>query len=316
METYDVIIIGGGPAGLTAGMYSSRARMKTLLLEKSAPGGQLSLTDKIENYPGFPGGISGMELVENMKKQAVGFGLEIASGDVREVRESETEKGKDCWEVITTGSQYTALTLIAASGGSARKLDVPGEKELTGRGVSYCATCDGAFFKGKDIVVVGGGDAAVEEALFLTKFGRQVTLVHRRDRLRASKILQERAEANEKLRFTWDSVVTAISGDKKVQSVKLKNLKTHKETDLSCDGVFIFIGFVPVTHYLKELVNLDDKGYIKTDNNMSASRKGVFACGDCRSKLLQQVVNACGEGALASYSAGQYVDELKGVAYK
>jgi len=309
---YDAIIIGGGPAGLTAGIYLSRARMNTLLIEKALPGGQAILTEIIENYPGFPHGIAGPELMQKIEEQAVRFGLKIEYGEVEEVKIKE-DKGKI---VKINNKEYRTMTIILASGAEASKLGAPGEEELRGRGVSYCATCDAPFFKDKKIVVIGGGDTAIEEALYLTKFVREITIVHRRDRLRATKILQERVFANKKINFTWDSVVTKILGSEKVEGILIKNKKTGEEKEISCQGVFVFVGNVPNSKLLNELIKLDKRGYILTDDNMMTSQEGIYACGDVRKKLLRQVVTACGEGATAAFAAQKYIEELKGVSYK
>ena len=320
-KIYDAIIIGGGPAGLTAGIYLSRARMGTLLIEKALPGGQAILTEIIENYPGFPHGITGPELMQKMEEQAVRFGLKIEYGEVVEVKikvGKEDKKGKeDKVKIVKINNQeYRTLTIILASGAEASKLEVPGEEELRGRGVSYCATCDAPFFKDQKIVVVGGGDTAIEEALYLTKFVREVTIIHRRDRLRATKILQERVFANKKINFAWDSVAIKILGKEKVEGVLIQNKKTAEEKEISCQGVFVFVGNVPNSKFLYELIKLDQKGYILTDDNMMTSQEGIYACGDVRKKLLRQVVTACGEGATAAFAAQKYIEELKGVSYK
>jgi len=309
---YDIIIIGGGPAGLTAGIYLSRARMNTLLIEKALPGGQAILTEIIENYPGFPHGIAGPELMQKMEEQAVRFGLKIEYGEVEEVKIKE-DKVKI---VKINNKEYRTMTIILASGAEASKLGAPGEEELRGRGVSYCATCDAPFFKDKKIVVIGGGDTAIEEALYLAKFVREITIVHRRDRLRATKILQERVFANKKINFTRDSVVTKILGSEKVEGILIKNKKTGEEKEISCQGVFVFVGNVPNSKFLNELIKLDKRGYILTDDNMMTSQEGIYACGDVRKKLLRQVVTACGEGATAAFATQKYIEELKGVSYK
>jgi thioredoxin reductase (NADPH) len=314
-KIYDAIIIGGGPAGLTAGIYLSRARMNTLLIEKALPGGQAILTEIIENYPGFPHGIAGPELMQKMEEQAVGFGLKIEYGEAAEVKIKEGKEDK--LKIVKINNQeYKTLTIILASGAEASKLEVPGEEELRGRGVSYCATCDAPFFKDQKIVVVGGGDMAIEEALYLTKFVREATIIHRRDRLRATKILQERVFSNKKINFTWDSVVTKILGNEKVEGVLVQNKKTGEEREISCQGVFIFVGNIPNSKFFNELIKLDKKGYILTDDNMMTSQEGIYACGDVRKKLLRQVVTACGEGATAAFAAQKYIEELKGVSYK
>jgi thioredoxin reductase (NADPH) len=312
--TYDLIIVGGGPAGLTAGLYAARGRMNVLLLESLSVMGQAAMTEKIENYPGIDS-VSGFELMDRMKKQAAGFGLECGTGNVESVVQEKGE-GHSLFNISGDGFEYRALSVILAAGASPRKLDIPGESELTGSGVSYCATCDAAFFRDKRIVVIGGGNSAVEEALFLTRFGRKVTIVHRRDRLRASGIVRERAFASEKMDFVWDSVPVRVNGDGRVESLTLKNIKTGETSDLGCDGVFVFIGWEPNTDFVRDLVDLGRGGAISTGPSLSTSRKGVFAAGDCREKKLHQVVTACGDGAVAAYSAQQYVDELKGVAYK
>jgi len=303
MSEYDIIIIGGGPAGLTAGLYTSRSGLKTLLLEKVAPGGQAALAWTIENYPGFPEGINGPELTERIEKQAEKYGLEIKSGEVAKVKvSSKDERSKGMLEkVIKTeeGEEYKTVALIVATGTRPRKLGVPGEERLIGRGVSYCATCDGPLFKNRKVVVVGGGDAAVEEALFLSKFAEKTTLIHRRDELRATKIVQERAVSNPKLEFLWKSTVTEILGETEVEGVKVRNIETGKDLTLEAKGVFIYIGTIPNTGFLKGIIEMDNKGFIITDENMETSVKGIYACGDVRKKLLKQVVTACGEGATA-----------------
>ena len=312
---YDVIIIGGGPAGLTAGLYASRARLKTLLIESFSVPGQAIVTDHIENYPGFPKGINGFELIEKFKKQAELFGTEFKVDDVKGI-EAYKDKEYSGWKVKTKNKSYSSLSLIIATGASPKKLDIPGEDMLRGKGVSYCATCDAPLYKDKHVVVMGGGDTAVEEALFLTKFAKKVTLTHRRDSLRATKILQERILANKKIEILWNSKIIEIIGKNKVAAVKLHNIKTKKEEDLSCDGVFIFIGYTPNTDFIKDAVKLDKDGYILTDDDMAASKKGIFSCGDCRKKLLRQIVTACGDGATAAFSSQHYIEELKGIAYK
>jgi len=311
---YDIAIIGGGPAGLTAGLFASRARMKTVLIESLSVMGQATMTDVIENYPGIER-IGGFELLENMKKQATGFGLNRVEGTVTKISSRE-EEGTVVWQAETGSGGYEALSLIIASGACPKELGVPGEDDFIGRGVSYCATCDAAFFKDKDIVVVGGGNTAVEEALFLTKFGKKVTLIHRRDRLRASKIVQERAFSNDKLEFVLDSVVERISGGDKVEKVLVKDVKTEKDQEIPCDGVFIFAGWKPNTDFIEGILDLGEKKHITVDENMRTGCKGIFACGDCCKRPLHQVITACGDGAIAAQSAQHYVEELKGTAYE
>lgn len=306
MADHDLIIIGGGPAGLTAGIYASRARLKTLLLEKMMPGGQILTSPHLENYPGFSEGIAGPQIIEEMVKQAERFGLEIKTGNVIRIEDKGNRK-----TVLTDAGSYEALALIFAMGASYSKLSLPGEDKLSGRGVSYCATCDGPLFKDKEVVVVGGGDTAVEEAIFLANFCAKISLVHRRRELRAAKILQERALANKKISFVWDSVVTEILGTLRVEGVKVKDVKTGAEKVIPAHGVFIAVGFKPHTELAKALVETDDKGYIITKDDMSTSRAGFFAAGDCRKKLLYQFVTACGDGATAAFAAQKYIEGLK-----
>ncbi len=308
---YDLVIIGAGPAGLTAGLYASRARLKTLLLEQLALGGQVITAEKIENYPGFPAGIPGPELVKKMEEQAREFGLEI-----KLERAEKIELDRDDKKVISEENIYAAPAVIIASGAKWAALNVPGEKELRGRGVSYCATCDAPFFKNKEVVVVGGGNTAVSEAVFLTKFCKKVTLVHRRHMLRATQILQERLKVCSNAEIIWDSMVTGISGKKNVEAIRIKNLKTEKEENINARGIFIFAGLKPNTEFLGNLIEKDDFGYIKTNENMETSFPGIFACGDVRQKQLRQIINACGDGAVAYFSAQHYIDKMRGSEYK
>ncbi len=314
-DLYDIIIIGAGPAGATAALYSARARLKTLVIESYMNVSQISITDKIENYPGFPEGIKGPELIENMKKQAKNFGAEFGSANVKSITQNLFDN-KKIWEIETDIKNYKTLAVIIASGAKPRELSIPGEDKFKGRGVSYCAVCDAPFFKEKQVIVVGGGDTAVEEALYLTKFAQKVKLVHRRDRLRATKILQERAFANEKIETIWNSVVTEIIGETKVKSVKIKNIQTEEEKTIECDGVFIFIGLAPNTDFVKDVLKTDDNGYIIVDTQMKTSAEGIFAAGDCIQKRLRQVITAAGDGATAAHSARLYVEKLKGMAYE
>lgn len=303
---YDVIIIGGGPAGLTAGLYTSRARLKTLLIESGIFGGQMMTTEQIENYPGFPQGVSGEELSRLMEEQAKRFGMETMNDEVLEVSiENEHKKVK------TYGGDYFCRALIICTGTEYRKLGVPGEEKFKGRGISYCATCDGAFFKDSRIVVVGGGDSALTEALFLTKFVKELTIIHRRDALRATKIYQERAMSNPKIKFLWNSVVQEIKGDDVVRSVVVKNVKTGEMTEMEIEGAFLFIGLMPRTQFLKDFVQMDREGYILTNENCETSVKGIFAAGDCRKKLLRQISTSVGDGATAAFAAEKYLEEEK-----
>jgi thioredoxin reductase (NADPH) len=313
-EVYDVIIIGAGPAGLTAAIYTTRARLSTVLIEKLGTGGQAALTDKVENYPGFVGGVSGPELVFNMEEQAKGFGMIPAFGEVTGIECSDQDNIKKVY-VDNDPEPYKALSVIVAAGHEQRKLGIAGESEYTGRGVSYCATCDGAFFRDLSVAVVGGGDVAVEDGLFLTKFASKVYLIHRRDRLRATKILQERALNHEKVELVLDSAVEEIFGQNMVQGIRVRNLKTGEVKDLRVDGVFVFIGWNPNLSFLGDTVEMSQDGYIMVDKEMTTSRDGIFACGDCCKKGLKQIVTACGDGASAAVSAQHYVEDLKGEAY-
>jgi len=302
-KIYEVIIIGGGPAGLTAGLYTSRSRLQTLLIEIGLLGGQMTTTEIIENYPGFSQGITGDELSRLMEEQAKRFGLEVVSQEAVEVKmEGELKV------IQANGTTYRCKALIICTGNEWRKLGVPGEKEFTGRGVSYCATCDGAFFRDSQIVVVGGGDSALTEALYLTKFVKELTIIHRRDALRGTKIYQERVFANPKIKLLWNSVVQEIKGDSVVHSVLVKNVKTREVTEHPTEGVFLFVGLSPRTQFLKGSVNLDEAGYIITDENGETSLKGIFAAGDCRKKLLRQVATAVGDGATAAFAAEKYLE--------
>jgi len=311
---YDIVIIGGGPAGLTAGMYAARADMRTLAIEGASNLSQITATDVIENYPGIPGGINGFELIERFKTQAVGFGLETASGDVTAV--TRTRFGdRDGWEIVAGEQRYGALAVILATGAAWRRLGVPGEERFIGRGVSFCATCDAPLFRNREVAVVGGGDTAIQEAIYLTRFAKKVTVIHRRDRLRATAILQKRALANEKIVFAWNAVVDAIEGLDLIQEIRLRDVKTGEKRILPVSGVFIFVGLTPNTTPFRELVSLEGSGYVTVDANMQTSIPGIFACGDCTAKRLRQVVTACGDGATAAFSAQLYVEELKGEAY-
>lgn len=298
---YDIVIVGGGPAGLAAGIYAARARLKTIILERLVLGGQAAVTDFIENYPGYPEGIKGSDLTAKMQEQAEKFGCEIRS-------EKVTAANLKKKTVTTHGGEYTWRTLIIATGADPRTLEVPGADVLTGRGISFCATCDGPLFSKRTVAVVGGGDSAVKEAIFLTKFASKVYVIHRRNELRAEKITQETAFENAKIEFICDSVVTQVMGDKRVTGVGVKNVKTKKETALSVDGLFVYIGRVPNTSLFD--VKKDDSGYIITDENMCTSVKGVLAAGDCRLKEHRQVATAVGDGAAAAMSAEECILEI------
>ncbi|MBN1521978.1 MAG: thioredoxin-disulfide reductase [Candidatus Aureabacteria bacterium] len=303
--TYDVAIIGGGPAGLTAALYASRSRLRTVVLEKISPGGQIALTDCIENYPGVPK-MSGYELTQVMEKQAKEFGAEIRLFEVLELRKNQ----KGLFEVVGDRETVTSKTVIAATGAAPRKLGVEGEEAFISRGVSYCAVCDGAFYKNKTVAVVGGGNTAVEEAVYLTKFVRRVYVIHRRDVLRAVKIVQERAFASEKIEFVWNSIVEKIKGQDKVSALEIRNKESGKSFDLPVDGVFIYVGMNPAGDIFQPFVELTDKGFIVTDKNMMTRTPGLFAAGDVRDKTVWQVSVAVGDGTLAALMAEKYVTEI------
>lgn len=304
MTKHDLIIIGAGPAGLTAALYAGRSRLDTLLIEKMSVGGRILMSETIENYPGFPGGISTVELMGRMETQVKELGVKIVSDEVTDI---------DCVQRIinTVSESYQADALIIASGARPRKLDVPGEEQYTGRGVSYCATCDAPFFKDKQIVIVGGGNAVAEEAIYLSRFASLVSVIHRRGDLRASPILQERMQQNKKINFILNSIVTQIKGTKKLESVMIKDLLSGKEYDFVCAGVFIYIGYTPETILLKDKLQMDEAGFIVADENMATTAAGVFACGDCRKKGFYQVINACGDGAVAADSAYKFIAQRK-----
>ncbi len=304
---YQLIILGGGPAGLTAGLYAARDRLKVLLLEKGAMGGQVLVTDWIDNYPGFPEGLSGSDLAEKMAAQATRFELETKIGNVVKVELSETVKRL----TLESGEEITSQALIICTGARPNKLSVPGEEELTGRGVSYCATCDGPFFRDQDILVVGGGDTAIQEADFLTRFARNVRVVHRRDSLRATKVLQEKAFNNERIEFIWNSNVTAIEGGREVERIRLRD-NDGRETEIAASGIFILIGTIPNSEVFPlEQLGADKYGFIITDEEMRTRVPGVMAAGDIRSKSVRQVINGAGEAAVAAIAAENYLSGLE-----
>jgi thioredoxin reductase (NADPH) len=305
-KIYDVIIAGAGPAGMTAALYTSRANLSTLMIERGMPGGQMANTEDVENYPGFES-ILGPELSTKMFEHAKKFGAEYAYGDIKEIIDNGDVK-----TVVAGSKQYKAYSVIISAGAEYKKVGVPGEKELSGRGVSYCAVCDGAFFKQKELYVIGGGDSAVEEGVYLTRFASKVTIVHRRDELRAQKILQDRAFANEKIDFIWNHTIKSINDkDGKVGSVTLVSTQNGEEQELPADGVFIYIGMIPLSKPFSNLGITNENGYIETNELMETKVPGIFAAGDIREKTLRQIVTATGDGSIAAQSAQHYIEELK-----
>ena len=304
MQSVDLAIIGAGPAGLSAAIYGSRGGLKTMIFESNMIGGQIVLTNEVENYPGFEDTLSGFDLVEKMRLQALKFGAEIKDTTVLSINISDTIK-----EIITSEGNFQAKTIIVATGASPRKLEVPGEYRLIGRGVSYCATCDGALYRGKKVAVVGGGDSAVEEAVFLTKFAAKVYLIHRREELRAVYSIRQQAQKNEKLEFILNTVVQEINGEKQVQSLSLFNKKTNQSSELTLDGVFIYVGIVPNNELIKDLLDIDHQGFVITNENMETNIQGLYVAGDLRKKTLRQVVTATSDGAIAGFWAEKYIQE-------
>jgi thioredoxin reductase (NADPH) len=306
-DPVDVVIVGAGPAGLTAGIYCSRGRLSTVILERNMAGGQIALTELVENFPGFPEGISGFELADKMKRQAEQFGAELREIQTVSALRAEPD---GCYTVVTDQGEVRAKTVILAPGVEARRTGIPGEAEFIGRGVSWCATCDGALYRGRTVAVIGGGDSAIEEGLFLTKFADKVYVVHRRDELRAAQIIQERAFANPKFDFVWDSVPRRIDGNEVVEALEVDNVKTGEPRKLPVNGVFVYIGSDANTAWLKGVVELDEQGFIVTDALLQTNLPGVFACGDAHANRLKQIAMAVGEGALAAVNAERYLDEL------
>ncbi len=301
---YDVIIIGGGPAGLAAGLYAARGGLKTLICEEKVFGGQILMSYEVDNYPGFPKGISGMDLMDNFMKQAEKFGVETNYEGIKGIE----DKGKTKDVILSNGTKLNTKTIIIAAGASANKLNCPGEKKFTGKGVSYCATCDGAFFRGKPVAVVGGGDSALEEALYLANLASKVYIIHRREQLRAVKVLQDRAFSNKKLEFIFNHIVKEIQGDKFVNGVLVENVKTGELSRLDVDGIFIYVGITPNTKFVEDIIELNEDGYIIVNENMETNIPGIFAAGDIRVTPLRQVLTAAADGAIAASCAQKYIE--------
>lgn len=302
---YDTVIIGAGAAGLTAGIYASRANMKSVLFEKFAPGGQAALTAFVENYPGFPDGVSGFELMEKMRAQAVKYGLEIKTAEVT----SLTQDAHD-FSLETTAGGIRTKTIIICTGVRPRNLGIPGEKELFGKGISTCATCDGAFYRNMEVAVIGGGDSALDEGVYLTRFASMVHIIHRRDTFRAIGSLVKKVEQDPKIQFHLDTIVTAVNGGNSVESVSLKNVRTGEESALPVSGVFLYVGLLPNSEMFREFVELNDQGFIRGDEMLATSVPGVFAAGDVRETPLRQIITAASDGALAAHSAGKYLETI------
>jgi thioredoxin reductase (NADPH) len=308
MQKEKIVIIGSGPAGLTAALYSARANLQPLVISGSQLGGQISITNEVENYPGFPDGTTGPELVDMMQKQAERFGTRILIDEVTEV---DLQNGTP-FTLKTYGDHFEADSVIIAVGASPKRLDIPGEEAFIGRGVSFCATCDGFFFREKDVVVVGGGDSALEEGIFLTRFANQVQVIHRRDELRAVETLKKRAFANEKISFIWDSVPEEILGENKVEAVRLKNVKTEETKEIPTDGVFIFIGHYPNSDLFQGQLGMDERGYVITNGHMMTSVPGVFAAGEIQDPVFRQIATSVGQGCAAAMMVERWLEELEG----
>jgi thioredoxin reductase (NADPH) len=306
IQTYDIAIIGAGPSGLTAGLYAGRGGLRAAVIEKMMPGGLVANTERIENYPGFPEGVSGFDLAQKMQAQATKFGAQFVSDEANAI----AVEPKSFTVTLASKAQIRTKALIIATGAYPRMLGVPGEKELLGKGVSYCAVCDGAFFKGQDVAVVGGGDSAVQEAVYLAGLCSKVTVIHRRSALRAAESLQRTAFKNQKISFLWNKAVTTITGDKLVEGIRIMDKETMKEEALPVSGVFIYVGYHPNSGAVKDLVKLDENGYVITDQNLMTSVPGIFAAGDVRQKLVRQISAAVGDGATAAIAAQQYIENL------
>lgn len=303
---FDIVVIGGGPAGLTAGLYAGRGGLKAAVVERLAPGGLVANTERIDNYPGFPEGVSGFDLAQRMRDQAVKFGAELVLDDVRSI----APESKSFAITLATGKTLRAKAVVIATGAYPKQLGVPGERELLGKGVSYCAVCDGAFFRGQEVAVIGGGDSAVQEAVYLAGLCSKVTVVHRRSSLRAAESLQKLAFRNERISFAWSKTVAVIEGREAVTGVRVMDKETMAEEVIPAAGVFIYVGYQPNSSVVRDLVKLDEAGYIVTGENMATSVPGIFAAGDVRRKLVRQIAGAVGDAATAAIAAHQYIESL------
>lgn len=312
---YDLVVAGAGPAGLTAGLYAARAGMKVILVERMAAGGQMQSAGTIENFPGFPEGINGAQLGDLFRKQASAAGARIIISEVTQISAVQDARQGPYYLLKTEEQNFSASAIVLACGAAPRKLDVPGEEQLSGRGVSYCAVCDGPLFRGRDVVVVGGGNSACEEAVYLSRMARKVLLVHRRARLRADKVLQDRIARIPQINILWNSRVTKILGEERLRAVEIEDAQTGEKRELPAEGIFIYAGLRPNTDFLGGLVDLNEEGFIRADETLRASRPGIFAAGDCRDKKLRQIITACGDGAQAAWAAYNYVEGLKGTRY-
>lgn len=308
-DIYDVVIIGGGPAGLTSGIYAARDNLKTLILEKNYPGGQVAITEVIENYPGFPEGISGGDLTDQMYKHALHFGVQVKNGECSVI---EFDGNIKIVSLKHNDIKIKTKSLIIAAGARPKHLEIPGEAKFLGRGISFCATCDGAFYRGKTVAVIGGGDSAVEEAHYLTRFAEKVYIVHRRDKFRAAKILQDRVFSNPKIEVIWNAQLVKVNGETKVESLTILDKIENKEFDLKVDGIFVFIGWVADTEHFKGIIEMDENGFIIADESCKTSLPGIFVAGDVRTKELRQVVTAVSDGAMAAKAAEKYIEEFFG----
>jgi len=304
-SVYDTIIIGAGPAGLSAAIYTGRGMINTLLIEKMGSGGQAALTDEIDNYPGFPTGINGFDLSQKMEEQVKRFGAHYEYATVESIKKTDS----NVFEIKTDSAIFHSKTVLIASGTSSKRLNIENETKFIGRGISFCATCDAAFYKGKEVAVVGGGDSAVQEAIYLTKFASKVYIIHRRDKLRAAKMIQEQAFNNDKIEILWDTIVTSYIGQEMLEGVVLKNVKTGESKELKVPGVFLYVGLFPNTEFLSKDIK-DESGFVRTDEEMRTNIPGLFVAGDCRVKSFRQVVTAVGDGAVASNSIEHYLDNL------